>query len=230
MPVRVVVCANRAITREGLKTMLGAAPDVTVVRTAPDASSSLAAWRATRSDVVIADLPCANDEIGAAIRLLVAGGRLGPRVIAVCHDEGPDIASELLAAGACGLVTHDADASEMVLAVRAAVRGQLYLAPCLAGDLIDWLRSRTAGIEDSLLPRAEGLTSREREVLVALARGNSLEETAQQLFISTATVRTHVYRLRHKVRARDRAELVSFAFRAGMVGASVSRDVAAGTA
>lgn len=227
MPVRVVVCANRAITREGLRTMLGAAPDVTVVHTAPDASGTLTAWRTTRSDVVIADLPSANDEIGTAIRLLMSTPDPNPRVIAICHDEGPAIVSALLSAGACGLVNHDADASEMVVAVRAAVLGQLYIAPCLAGGLIEWLRSRSTEVEDSLKPRAAELTSREREVLVALARGNSLEETAQQLFISTATVRTHVYRLRHKVRARDRAELVSFAFRAGIVGESAPEDVAA---
>jgi DNA-binding NarL/FixJ family response regulator len=230
MPVRVVVCANRTITREGLRTMLGAAPDITVVRTARDASSGLAAWQATRADLVIVDLPSANDDIELAIRLLMSGNEFGPRVIAVCHDEGPDLASALLSAGACGLINHDADASEMVFAVRAVVLGQLYIAPSLAGGLIEWLRSHATSVEASLKPRTEGLTVREREVLIALARGNSLEETAQQLFISPATVRTHVYRLRHKVRARDRAELVSFAFRAGMVGAAAPENATAGIA
>lgn len=217
MPIRVVVCANHAITREGLRTMLGAAPEVAMVHTATSASSGLATWQATSSDVMVVDLPSTHDELGMALRLLLSGADRAPRVIAVCHDETPDVVSALLSAGACCLVNHDADASEMIAAVRAAVLGQLYLAPCLAGGLIEWLRSRTTDVEDSLKPRAAELTAREREVLVALARGNSLEETAQQLFISTATVRTHVYRLRHKVHARDRAELVSFAFRAGIV-------------
>jgi DNA-binding NarL/FixJ family response regulator len=218
MPIRIVVCAHRAITREGLRTMLCAAPDSTVTSTVPDASSSLSAWQATRSDVIVLDLPTARDELGIALRLLMSSPASHPRVIAVCDDQSPDVVSGLLTAGACGLVDHDADSSEMVVAVRAAMLDQVYIAPSLAGDLINWFRSRTTDVEDSLVPRAAELTAREREVLIALARGHSLEETAQRLFISTATVRSHIYRLRHKVRARDRAELVSFAYRAGVVG------------
>jgi DNA-binding NarL/FixJ family response regulator len=217
MTVRVVVCAKQTIAREGLRTMLSAAPDVSVVSLAKDGHSGLAAWRATGSDVVVLDLPEARDELTAAIRLFRTDGAARSPVIAVCHDRRPASTSALLESGACGVVADDAEAAEMTLAVRTAARGDLYLTPSLVSDLIDWLRARTAGVEQDLKRRAGTLTPREREVLVTLASGKSLEDIAKALFISNATVRTHIYRIRHKLRARDRAELVSFAFRAGLV-------------
>lgn len=217
MTVRVVVCAKQAIVREGLRTMLDAAPDVSVVSLAKDGHSGLAAWRTTRSDLVVLDLPEARNELGDAIRLFRTEGSPRSPVIAVCHDRRPASTSALLESGACGVVADDAEAAEMTLAVQTAARGDLYLTPSLVSDLIDWLRARTAGVEQDLTRRARTLTPREREVLVTLAGGKSLEDTAKALFISNATVRTHVYRIRHKLRARDRAELVSFAFRAGLV-------------
>jgi DNA-binding NarL/FixJ family response regulator len=220
MAVRVVVCAKQAIAREGLRTMLSADPDVSVVSLATDGRSGLAAWRTTASDVVVLDLPEAGDELSNAIRLFRSEGAARSPVIAVCHDRQPASTSALLESGACGVVADDAEAGEMALAVRTAARGDLYLTPSLVSDLIDWLRARPAGVEQDLNRRAATLTPREREVLVTLAAGKSLEDTAKALFISNATVRTHVYRIRHKLRARDRAELVSFAFRAGMVGSA----------
>ncbi|HEY0169120.1 MAG TPA: response regulator transcription factor [Jatrophihabitans sp.] len=217
MTVRVVVCAKQAITREGLRTMLGEAPDVSVVSLASDGRGSLAAWRATRSDLVVLDLPEARDELSDAIRLFRADGAARSPVIAVCHDRRPATTSALLDSGACGVLADDVEATEMALAVRTAAQGELYLTPRLVSGLIDWLRAGAASVEHDLKPRTASLTPREREVLVTLAGGKSLEDTAKALFISNATVRTHVYRIRHKLRARDRAELVSLAFRAGMV-------------
>jgi DNA-binding NarL/FixJ family response regulator len=217
MTVRVIVCARQAIVREGLRTMLSVAPDVSVVSLTADGRSSLAAWRSTGSDVVVLDLPEARDELSDAIRMFRTDGVSRSPVVAVCHDRRPASTSALLESGAGGVVADDAEAAEMALAVRTAARGDLYLTPSLVSDLIDWLRASTAGVEQDLKRRAATLTPREREVLVTLAGGKSLEEAAEALFISNATVRTHVYRIRHKLRARDRAELVSFAFRAGLV-------------
>jgi DNA-binding NarL/FixJ family response regulator len=220
MTVRVVVCAKQAIAREGLRTMLSEAPDVSVVSLASDGRSGLAAWRTTGSDLVVADLPEDRNELRDAIRLFRANGTARSPVIAFCRDRQPASTSALLESGACGVLTEDADAAEMALAVRTAAQGNLYLTPSLVSDLIDWLRAHTASVEDELKLRTASLTPREREVLVTLASGKSLEDAAKALFISNATVRTHVYRIRHKLGARDRAELVSLAFRAGLVAST----------
>ena len=139
----------------------------------------------------------------------------GARLVAMClHD--PDIAAGLLDAGALGVLPHDADGSELVAAVRAVAGGYVYLSPRLAGQVIALLRQRPLEVGGDLAPLVQRLTKRERDVLDALARGQNVEEAANELFITPATVRTHIYRLRHKLSARDRAELVSFAFRAGV--------------
>jgi DNA-binding NarL/FixJ family response regulator len=229
VPIRVVVVASRVITREGLRTMLETTPDITVVGIAEDVTNGMRAWRTTRADLIIVDLPSAG-EIVEAVRRMCAGAKEGPKVVAIYYDEGPEIASALLAEGAAGLVSQDADAREIILAAEAAVRGHLYLTPCLTGDLLLWARSEPPRVEPSLKPRVNALTDREREVLATLACGYSLEETAQELFISHATVRTHVYRMRHKLGVRDRAELVSFAFRAGVISTRCAQSAKAGIA
>jgi DNA-binding NarL/FixJ family response regulator len=229
VPIRVVVVASRVITREGLRTMLETAPDIRVVGTAEDVVNGMKAWRATRADLIIVDLPSAK-EIVEAVRMMCAEMEQRPKIVAVYYDEGPEIASALLADGAAGLVSQDADAREIILAAEAAMRGHLYLAPCLTGDLLLWARTEQSRVESSLKLRVNVLTGREREVLVTLARGHSLEETAQELFISRATVRTHIYRMLHKLGVRDRAELVSFAFRAGVLSAQCVQNAKAGIA
>ena len=146
-------------------------------------------------------------------------------MILVCTDLGPAVTARLLESGAAGLVAHDADIEEVASAVRSVSLGHTYIAPCLAGGLIEWLRQRGPVSDEGLEGFAAALTPREREVLVALAHGHSPEETAIRLFISVATVRTHIYRLRHKLPARDRAELVSFAYRAGVVSLATAHSV-----
>jgi DNA-binding NarL/FixJ family response regulator len=227
--IRVVVVASRVITREGLRTMLETTPDITVVSTTENAADGMEAWRATRADLIIVDLPSAG-EIVKAVRMMCAQAIQRPKIVAVYYDEGPETASTLLAEGASGLVSQDADAREIILAAEAAVRGHLYVTPSLTGALLLWERSDQLRAEPSLKPRVKALTDREREVLATLACGYSLAETAQELFISHATVRTHIYRMRHKLGVRDRAELVSFAFRAGVITTQRAQNAKAGIA
>jgi DNA-binding NarL/FixJ family response regulator len=203
--------------------MLETTPDIRVVSTAEDVGDGMKAWRATRADLIIVDL-LSDEEVVEAVRLMCAEVRQRPKIVAVYCDEGPEIASALLAEGVAGLVSQDADVREIILAVEAAMRGHLYLTPCLTGDLLLLAHNEQARVEPSLKLRVNALTDREREVLSTLARGNSLEETAQELFISHATVRTHIYRMLHKLGVRDRAELVSFAFRSGVISTQCAQD------
>ncbi|MFI6130793.1 LuxR C-terminal-related transcriptional regulator [Micromonospora sp. NPDC051141] len=217
MTISVIVCAERAVVREGLRTMLAESSRVSVSGIAADLHSGMNSWVATGSDLVIADLALGCGEMVEAIRPLRTDDTTRLPIIVVCHDKHPATTSALLESGVSGVIAGDADSEEIVRAAEAGAKGDLYLAPSLAGELIDWLRAQTSGVDRSLQPWTESLTPREREVLVALAHGKSLDDTARSLYISMSTVRTHIYRIRHKVHARDRAELVSFAFRAGIV-------------
>ncbi|WAP59467.1 response regulator transcription factor [Streptomyces sp. S465] len=217
MSIEVVVCAPRAITREGLRTMLSAAPRVSVVDVTTDPRDSFAVWRTTHSDLVVADLSATSGEMGEVMRWLGADSEVCPPVLAVSHETTAAATNALLESGVRGVIAGDADSVEMIRAVEAVANGDIYVMPSLAGDLINWLRARTAIVDRVLQVRAQILTRREREIVVTLALGNSLDDTARTLFISSSTVRTHLYRIRQKLHVRDRAELVSFAFRAGIV-------------
>ncbi|ONK10471.1 response regulator transcription factor [Streptomyces sp. MP131-18] len=217
MSIEVVVCASLAITREGLRTMLSAAPRVSVVEVVTDPRDCFAARRTTHSDLVVADLSATTREPGEMTPWLRAGSETCPPVLVVSHETTAAATNALLEAGVRGVVASDADSVEMIRAVETVASGNIYVMPSLAGDLINWLRARTAIVDRVLQVRAQTLTRREREILVTLALGNSLDDTARTLFISSSTVRTHLYRIRQKLYVRDRAELVSFAFRAGIV-------------
>jgi DNA-binding NarL/FixJ family response regulator len=155
-------------------------------------------------------------------RLVTNPDLIRPRIIAVAshREDGPtddDILSELLYIGADGLLARETDTQTLAGAIRAVGKGDAILTPKMTRRLLDWYRRHEAIVKNRHQSSADNLTEREREVLMMTAKGRSTEEIAAELWISIATVRTHIYRLRNKLNLRDRAQLVSYAYQAGMM-------------
>ncbi len=140
-----------------------------------------------------------------------------PRVVIFSMSDSNETVAEMLRAGANALLVKSATREELRSAIHVAANGETMLAPTIAKRLVDWYRRRDERAGELLDPQLATLTQREREVLTLMARGMSTEEMASELCIGVTTVRTHVHRLRCKLDARDRVQLVSFAFRAGLM-------------
>ena len=143
-----------------------------------------------------------------------------PKVVVFAMNHSDQMITDVLHAGADGLLVKEATADELSAAIRAAARGQIMLAPLVANRLVSWFRRQDSQPEEQLRPALAALTPRERQVLLLIAQGKSTEEVASELAIGVTTVRTHVYRLRCKLDVKDRAQMVSVAYRSGMMVAS----------
>ncbi len=150
-----------------------------------------------QADVVLLDLHLPGIEGAEGVAHICA---LGHRVIVVSAAGAPDDVIDAVAAGAAGYLTKDADAQDIQRAIRAVADGQAYVSPTLASYLINANRSRTPSLEHQLSPR-------ELEILALVAAGETDRDIAKQLFIATATVYSHLERIRDKTGARRRAQL-----------------------
>jgi DNA-binding NarL/FixJ family response regulator len=157
-------------------------------------------------------------------QLTELGAGRSPRVVVYAMNDADDIVADVLHAGANGLLVKNAHRGELAAAIRAVANGEAVLAPSVARRLLDWFRRRDSRPDVALGRVVATLTRREQEVLLLLARGMQPEEIAGKLFIGVTTVRTHIYRLRNKLSLKDRAQLVSFAYRAGLVQAEMAGD------
>ncbi|WP_316520120.1 response regulator transcription factor [Kitasatospora brasiliensis] len=205
--------------RDGLHTLLDALPDIEVSAGTDNATAALDLARTHGPDVVLIGL----DDLDAALQLvrrLGADPRLAespPRTI-VFHGEFTDeLLAELLRVGVSGMVDRGATRDEVVAAARAVARGRTVLGHEVVERLVDWIRAGGAAPMAGVRPEVEGLTLREREVLSLIGRGMSIEDVARELYIGISTVRTHLHRVRHKLDLRDRAQLVAFAYRSGLM-------------
>jgi DNA-binding NarL/FixJ family response regulator len=138
-------------------------------------------------------------------------------VVVLSVSDTDDVMGDVMDAGASGILGKDASTADLMSAVRLAAMGQTMLAPAIAERLVSWFRERRGLTEVLVQPLVASLTPREREVMLLTARGLSPEEIASELAIGVATARTHIYRVRCKLGARDRAQLVSFAYRSGLM-------------
>ncbi|MFD8817105.1 response regulator [Streptomyces sp. NPDC059627] len=219
--MKVLVCDSVPVVRDGLKVLLSSAPDVASVSTTGNAVECLVMARSLRPDVLIADLnPEGMDGIDFVHRVIresmqERGER--PRVVVFTSELTDRIIETMLRAGVIALLEKETGREQLLTAVRAAARGEVMLAPKVTGKLVCWFRSQGFGPAPRLDPQVESLTPREREILVLVGEGLPIEEIAAKLVIGVATVRTHVYRLRHKLHVRDRAQLVSFAHNCGLL-------------
>ncbi|MEU6256008.1 response regulator transcription factor [Streptomyces sp. NPDC047043] len=216
MTIRVLICDQLPVIADGLRTLLDAVPDIDVIGTTDNGMEAIVSVRTTRPDVVVTDLSLQTISGLEMIR------RLGkeddpPNVVVFTASDADKTVSDVLHAGASCLLGKDASPQELITAIQAAAAGQTMLAPNIAQRLVTWFLEQPERQESDLCPEVTELTPREREVTRMVARGMSTEEVARELIIGEATVRTHLYRVRTKLGVRDRAELVSLAYRTGLI-------------
>lgn len=216
MTIQVLICDQLPVIADGLRTLLDAVPDIDVVGTTGNGMEAIVFVRTMRPDVVVTDLDLETISGLEMIR------RLGkedepPNVVVFTASSADKTVSDVLHAGVSCLLGKDASPQELITAIQAAAVGKTMLAPTIAQHLVSWFREQPGRQESALCPEVGELTPREREVTQMVARGMSTEEVARELIIGEATVRTHLYRVRTKLGVRDRAELVSLAYRSGLI-------------
>lgn len=218
--VRVLICDKSLVVRSGLRALLEPEPDIEVVDTTDSGLHAVVLTRAARPDVVITGLELLSlNGVELVRRLTELDNGLSPQVVVYMMSDADEIVAEVLHAGASGLLIESSGKHELATAVRAVASGEAVLAPAVTRLLVDWFRRRDNRREGGRGGIDATLTDREREVLLLLAEGMQPEEIAIKLYIGITTVRTHIYRLRNKLNLKDRAQLVSFAYRAGLMQA-----------
>jgi DNA-binding NarL/FixJ family response regulator len=214
--IRVAVADDQALVRSGFTVLLRSAPDIEVVGEAADGAEAVALVEREQPDVILMDVRMPEmDGLEATRRIIGQKGRT--RVLILTTFDLDDYVYEGLRAGASGFLLKDTLPEELLSAVRVVAEGESLLAPKVTTRMIAEFVQRPVEAEREPHPGIGSLTDREREVLVAVARGQSNAEIAETLFMSPATAKTHVSRLLSKLHSRDRAQLVVIAYESGVV-------------
>jgi len=216
---RILIADDQALVRVGLRKILEAEPELTVVAEAADGEDAVGAARRERPDVVLMDIRMpVLDGIEATRRIV--GAQPSARVLILTTFGLDAYVYDALRAGASGFMLKDAPPEEIAAAVRIVASGEALLAPAVTRAVIEELARRPAAAPPPPSPPAlDDLTPREREVLELLARGLSNPEICRRLVISEATAKTHVARILQKLGLRDRVQVVIFAYESGLVAA-----------
>jgi DNA-binding NarL/FixJ family response regulator len=219
--IRVALVDDQGLVRAGFRALLDDADDIEVVGEAGDGAAAVDLARSARPDVVLMDIRMPVLDGLEATRRIVADELLaGVRVLVLTTFELDEYVFEALAAGASGFLLKNTDPVELLRAIRVVAEGEALLAPSVTRRLIAEFADRRARRPqaDSEPPvDLAALTEREREVMALVGAGLSNEEIAGRLVVSPATARTHVSRAMVKLGARDRAQLVVFAYESGLV-------------
>jgi DNA-binding NarL/FixJ family response regulator len=205
----VVLADDQRVVREGLATLLGLLPGIEVVGTASDGEEAVQLVERLRPEVALMDIRMPRcDGVEATRRLRERGSPTQVIVLTTYADDRSVI--EALRAGARGFLTKDSGAEEIERAIAAVTRGEAAIDPAVQHHLVEAVAAKPE------LPH--GLTPREAEVLALIAQGLSNGEIATKLFVSEATVKSHVNHLFAKTGVRDRAQAVTYAYRHGLAG------------
>ena len=220
MTIRVVIADDQPLVRTGFKALIASAPDVEVVGEAGDGREAVRLAKTARADLVLMDIRMPVLDGLTATRLITGDEDLaGVKILILTTFEIDEYVFEALRAGASGFLGKSADADELLHAVRTVSRGDALLSPAATRSLISRFLATPAPSrprDETARAGLEALTHRERQITTLVATGLSNDEIATQLVLSPATVKTHVNRAMIKVGARDRAQLVVFAHRAGL--------------
>ena len=213
--IRVVLVDDHAVVRAGLKAVLARAPDISIVGEASDGEEALAVVERFNPDVVVMDVSMPKlDGIVTTRELSKRAPR--PRVLVLTMHVEEEYLVPLLEAGAAGYLVKTVADRDLVDAIRAVAKGDMYVRPTAARVLARELTRKDPHAEDR--KRYEKLTARERDVLRLTARGFSAPEIGEQLFISPKTVDTYKQRIGEKMGFAHRADYVRFALRLGLLG------------
>lgn len=204
--ISVMLVDDHPVVREGLRGMLDAEPDLTVVGAAASGEEAVALAAALTPDVILMDLRMPGlDGVGATERI-VRGGSGSKVVVLTTYESDTDIL-RAVEAGAAGYLLKDSSRAELAGAVRAAARGETVLAPSVATRLVRSVRN----------PAQPGLSAREVEVLGLVAKGLTNADIGRELHISEATVKTHLLRVFSKLDVSDRTAAVTTAMARGLL-------------
>ncbi|MEV0615776.1 response regulator transcription factor [Nonomuraea sp. NPDC050404] len=215
--IRVAVADDQAVVRMGLRALLEREPGMEFVGEAADGQAALTLIRRTHPDVLLLDIRMPGMDGLAALRAIAGDPDLrGTRIVVVTTFAMDEYVFAALQAGASGFLLKDSAPDELVNAVRVVAAGEALLSPAITRKVIGLFGRHGAGPVEGPVEGVETLTPRERELVAWVATGRSNEEIAAELTISPDTVRTHVSRAMVKLHARDRAQLVVFAMRAGL--------------
>jgi DNA-binding NarL/FixJ family response regulator len=216
--IRVLVVDDEELVRTGLRLILDAEPDLTVVGTASDGRQAVTEVRRLCPDVVLMDIRMPGLDGLAATRRILSEPDVPPcKVVVLTTFDVDEHVYEALRAGASGFLLKDVPADQLAHAIRVAAAGEALLAPSVTRRLIAAFTAPSAPVAVAAAPPGLGdLTPREVDVLALLAEGLSNAEIAARLFVGDATVKTHVARILTKLGVRDRVQAVIVAFRAGL--------------
>ena len=211
--IKVLLADDQDLVRAGFRMILETQPDIAVVGEASDGVEAVTATRRAQPDVVLMDIRMPKlDGLQATGRLMAAGS--AARVLILTTFDLDDYIYQALATGASGFLLKNAPPEQLIGAVRVVAAGDALLSPSITRRVIEqFARLPPPGGTDALA----GLTAREREVLTLIARGLSNAEIAAELFVSDATVKTHVAHLLAKLQLRDRVQAVVLAYESGLV-------------
>jgi DNA-binding NarL/FixJ family response regulator len=204
--IRVLIADDHPVVRDGLRGMLDVEPDLEVVGEAGDGAEVLALVDSLAPDVILMDLRMPGVGGLEAIRTLAERGSPARVLVLTTYDSDRDVVPAL-GAGATGYLLKDAPRPVLLGAIRAAARGEAVLAPSVATRLVAGLRQ----------PVAETLSDRELAVLTLIAQGETNRGAATRLFVSEATIKTHLLHIYAKLDVGDRAAAVAVAYERGLL-------------
>ncbi|MFD8027391.1 response regulator [Streptomyces sp. NPDC059717] len=213
---RVLICDDQQLIRMGLRMVIDSQPDLTVVGEAADGDAAIASVAALEPDLVLMDVRMPGLDGLAATEHLCAQPD-GPQILVVTTFDLDEYAYAALRAGASGFLVKDAPAEEILVTVRAVLRGEVMVAPSLTRRLVERFVLQAPASAAAQHNRLTALTEREREVLALVAKGLANAEIADRLFVGETTVKTHLGRVLTKLGLRDRIHAVIFAYESGLI-------------
>jgi DNA-binding NarL/FixJ family response regulator len=215
--IRVLIADDQELIRLGLCTLVRSESDLRVVGEAADGLRAVELAAAQRPDVVLMDVRMPGiDGIEATRRIVADPDLAGTRVIVLTTFELDEYVFDALRHGASGFLTKDTKPAELLRAVRLVAAGEALLSPSVTRRVVREFATRPSRVLRPH-PRLDALTEREREIVGLVGEGLSNDEIAARLVVSPATARTHVSRAMVKLGARDRAQLVVYAYQSGLV-------------
>lgn len=227
-PIRILIVDDQELVRHGLGTLLSTFPDIDVVGTAADGVEAVLTAQRLMPDVVLMDIRMPERNGIDATKDITANPLLRKtRVLVLTTFDLDEYAFDALSAGASGFLLKDAEPEEIAEAIRVVHRGDALIQPSVLRRLVEAFaaaRPRSGAFatitDEGFRSIVDQLTDREQEILRLVARGLTNEQIGQELFISPATVKTHIARIMAKTSSHDRAQLVVFAYESGLASAS----------
>jgi DNA-binding NarL/FixJ family response regulator len=217
--ISVLLADDQPLLRRGFRMILEAEGDLVIAAEAGNGEEAVTLAQRHAPDVVLMDIRMpGTDGIEATRRIIAAGGQV--RVLVLTTFDLDEYAFGALRAGASGFLLKDVRPAELVTAIRTVASGDAVISPRVTRRLLEeyaQVLPLSASQQAERYPRLEALTEREREVLIAVARGLSNTEIAASLYVSEATVKSHVGRILAKLSLRDRVQVVVLAYEAGLI-------------